>query len=96
MISRRAHPDRSLPFLSFNLNKRGVTLNARDPADRERIRSLLASADLVVESDPVDAWHELGLGYEDLLEENPRLVWVSVTHFGRKRKFETVIPADAG
>jgi crotonobetainyl-CoA:carnitine CoA-transferase CaiB-like acyl-CoA transferase len=76
------HPERSLPWLAYNANKRGITLALDSPAGRELFRALVARADFVVESFPPGHLERLGVGYAQLREHNPRVVWVSVTPFG--------------
>lgn len=77
------HPERSLPWLAYNANKRGITLALESPRGRELFARLVARADFVVESYPPGFLEDLGVGYPQLREHNPRLVWVSVTPFGR-------------
>lgn len=76
------HPDRGLAWLAYNANKRGVTLNLQHPRGRELFGELVARADFVVESFPPGFLDELGVGYGQLRDRNPRVVWVSITPFG--------------
>ncbi len=76
-------PDRSLSWFFENANKRGITLDITKPAGAALLRGLARSADVLIESFEPGHMAALGLGYDDLRVENPRLVFVSVTHFGQ-------------
>ena len=69
-------------FLSVNRNKRTLVADLREPADRERVRELAASADIVVENFRPGVAERLGVGYDDLRQANPGLVYCSITAFG--------------
>ncbi|HEY8465258.1 MAG TPA: CoA transferase [Solirubrobacterales bacterium] len=70
-------------FEAVNRNKRSVALDLRDPADLERARALAAEADVLVENFRPGVMDRLGLGCEELRERNPRLIYASITGFGR-------------
>ena len=76
-------PDRSLYFLFYNTNKRSITLDLQAERGRDLFRSLVAQADVIVESNPVGYLDSIGLGYEDLRQINPGIVMASVTPFGQ-------------
>ncbi len=69
-------------FLSVNRNKRSVVLDLSVERDRQTARSLARDADALVENFRPGVMESLGLGYEDLRRENPRLVFCSITGFG--------------
>jgi crotonobetainyl-CoA:carnitine CoA-transferase CaiB-like acyl-CoA transferase len=69
-------------FLSVNRNKDSVALDLHDPADAERARRLIATADVVVENFRPGVMDRLGLGWNDLHAAHPRLVYCSITGFG--------------
>ena len=75
--------DRSLYFLFYNTNKRSITLDLQAERGRDLFRSLVAQADVIVESHPVGYLDSIGLGYEDLRQINPGIVMASVTPFGQ-------------
>ena len=79
----RPGPDRSLPFLYFNANKKSVTADFESEAGRERVRRLARTADVLLESAAPGTLAAMGLGYEDLRAANPGLVYASVTAFGQ-------------
>lgn len=73
----------SVPFALRNANKLGVTLDLDDPADAKQLRSLVSTSDIVIESCSADTSSERQLPAEEFVEENPALVWVSVSPFGK-------------
>jgi crotonobetainyl-CoA:carnitine CoA-transferase CaiB-like acyl-CoA transferase len=76
------HPERSLFFWQYNRGKRSIALDLRDASDRARFRSLVAGADVLLESTPrgeLDGW---GLGASELLRQWPALIVARVTPFG--------------
>ena len=74
---------RSLFFLNLNRNKRSVAVNLKHPGGREVLLRLVERADVLVESFRPGVMERLGLGPEVLLKRNPRLVYCSVTGYGR-------------
>lgn len=75
--------ERSLWFWHYHANKFGVEVDLDVEAGRERFRDLVASADIVLESEPPGRLAALGIDHADLRPERPGLVWASVTPFGR-------------
>jgi crotonobetainyl-CoA:carnitine CoA-transferase CaiB-like acyl-CoA transferase len=76
------HPEKSLYFLHFNTNKRGITLDVSKPDGRDIFLELARKADVIVESYRPAYRDELRLGYPDLSAVNPRLIAASITPFG--------------
>jgi crotonobetainyl-CoA:carnitine CoA-transferase CaiB-like acyl-CoA transferase len=73
----------SVLYISANLCKRGMVLNLKAPRDLERAYRLAEQADVFIENFRVGVVERLGLGYEVLAERNPRLVYCSLSGFGR-------------
>src|SRR5579885_1688497 len=73
----------SLFWLSYNNNKRGITLNLESSDGREIFLRLVKDADILLESYPPGYMESLGLDYSKLSAENPRLVHTAVTPFGQ-------------
>jgi crotonobetainyl-CoA:carnitine CoA-transferase CaiB-like acyl-CoA transferase len=69
-------------FHSINRNKQGYSANLKDPADMEKIRALIAKADVLIENFRPGVMDKLGLGYDAVKQINPRLVYGSVTGYG--------------
>jgi formyl-CoA transferase len=85
-IARHTLKDRpdadSLFFLSFNANKRSLTLNLKHPRGKEVLRKLLGTADVLLENFGPGVIERLGFGYQALRALNPRLVCASIKGFG--------------
>jgi len=75
--------ERSPLYLYLNTDKQSVALNLQDAADRARLRALARRCDILVENYQPGYLDRLGLGYEELKAGNPRLVYVSLSAFGR-------------
>ena len=69
-------------FLSVNRNKRSIGVDLKNPEGLERVKKLAAGADVVIENWRRGALDKLGLGYETLRENNPDLIYCSITGFG--------------
>lgn len=72
----------SAAFLAVNRNKRSLVLDLKAEGGVELYRRLAASADVLVESWRPGTADRLGVGWEQLRERNPRLVYASISGFG--------------
>jgi crotonobetainyl-CoA:carnitine CoA-transferase CaiB-like acyl-CoA transferase len=88
-------PERSIPFLNANLNRRSIVLDVANAVGRETLERLLARADIFVEATPVGYLAMLGLDTERLTSINPRLVTVSLTPFGQWGPYSHFVSNDA-
>jgi crotonobetainyl-CoA:carnitine CoA-transferase CaiB-like acyl-CoA transferase len=77
-----AAPDRSLPFLFRNANKRGAVIDLHDPDDAARFSALCAGADVLIENYGLNRRQVLDLAPEVVRERYPQLVHVALTDFG--------------
>ena len=73
----------SLYFASVNRGKESVALDLKDPRSLAAVRTLAARADVLVENYRPGAMARLGLSYDDLVESNPGLVYLSLSGFGQ-------------
>jgi crotonobetainyl-CoA:carnitine CoA-transferase CaiB-like acyl-CoA transferase len=73
----------SLFFDAYAANKRGVTADPDGPGGQRLIREFAAAADILIESADPGLMAARGLDWPDLRQVNPRLIYVSVTPFGR-------------
>lgn len=76
-------PDRSLFFWHYNTSKTNVVLDLTLANDRSRFVELVAGADVVLESEDPGYLALMGIDHVHLRPTNERLVWTSVTPFGR-------------
>ncbi|GMN78866.1 hypothetical protein GmRootV512_30740 [Variovorax sp. V512] len=74
----------SLGFMALNGNKRSVALDLKNPQQREAALQLAADADVVVESFRPGVMQRLGLGYEDVRQRNPGVIYCSVSAYGQE------------
>ena len=79
----RSVDGQSVLFLAANRNKRSLALNLKSQAGVEVARRLLKSADVLAENFRPGVMAKLGLGYDDLRADNPRLVYASASGFGQ-------------
>ena len=70
-------------YLLFNRNKRAMTLDLKTPDGVEVVKALARGADVVIENFRTGTMEGFGLGYDTLAAENPRLIYCSVSAFGR-------------
>jgi benzylsuccinate CoA-transferase BbsE subunit len=77
------HHDKGGLFLHLNTNKKSVTLDLASTSGQVVLRKLLEKADVLVESEAPGVMAGRELGYEQLKEEFPDLVYCSVTPFGQ-------------
>ena len=70
-------------FVGVNRNKRSVTLDIAKPEGQRIARDLIARSDILVENFKVGALAKYGLGYEQLHETFPGLIYCSITGFGQ-------------
>ncbi|HVG77564.1 MAG TPA: CaiB/BaiF CoA-transferase family protein [Patescibacteria group bacterium] len=73
----------SAAFLVINRNKRDMTLDLKAPEGVAILKRMVASADVLVENFRTGTMESFGLGYDELAAINPRLVYCSVSAFGR-------------
>jgi formyl-CoA transferase len=70
-------------FHNLHRNKRSLTLNLKHPRGVEVLKRLATTADVLVENYRPDVKHKLGIDYETLARENPRLIYASISGFGQ-------------
>lgn len=77
------HRERSLHWLAYNANKRGITLDLNCADGRAIFLLLLDSAHFVVESFPAGHLGRMGLDYATLRERKPSIILTSISDFGQ-------------
>jgi crotonobetainyl-CoA:carnitine CoA-transferase CaiB-like acyl-CoA transferase len=73
----------SAHFAWLNRGKESVALDLKDPRDLAALDSLVAQADVLIEQFRPGVMDRLGLGYDALAARHPRLVYCSITGYGR-------------
>ncbi len=94
--------EESTYFLSVNRTKKSVVLDFKDPQDLQRLKSLIAGSDVLVENFRPGVMEKLGLSERELEELNPRLVSLSITGFGEggpeghRPGFDQIVQGEGG
>jgi formyl-CoA transferase len=76
-------PRHGSDFQNLHRNKRALSLNLKDPEGLAIFKRLAADADVIVENYRPDVKTRLGIDYETLAKDNPRLVYASISGFGQ-------------
>ena len=72
----------SLVFHTFNRGKKSVIADLKQPADLDRIRALITTADVMIHNFRPGVMDRIGLGYDAVRALNPRLVYGAVSGYG--------------
>lgn len=89
-------------FMSTNRNKRSVTVNLAAEDGQEIILELARQSDVLLENYKVGTLSRYGLGPDDLLNVNPKLIYCSISAFGQRSSratepgYDAMIQASAG
>lgn len=89
-------------FLCANRGKRSLALDLKSDAGVEIVRQLARKCDIVVENFRVGTAERLGIGYDELRAENPRLIYCSISGYGRDTSdarrpgYDFVLQAESG
>ncbi|WP_435076899.1 CaiB/BaiF CoA transferase family protein [Halococcus sp. AFM35] len=94
--------DESAYYMSINRNKRSIALNLAAEEGREVFRTLAREADVLVENFRVGKMDDWNLGYADLHEGNPNLVYCSISGYGEwgpdshRPAYDIIMQAEGG
>ncbi|WP_296653947.1 CaiB/BaiF CoA-transferase family protein [Paraburkholderia sp.] len=89
-------------FNSVNRNKRSVTLDLQTPEGQRIAQDLAKTCDVVIQNFRFGGAEKLGLGYETLSRENPRLIYCSISGYDRtgpeasRPGYDLVVQGEAG
>jgi len=72
------------PWHLSNRNKRGITLDLKSPSAQPVLQRLVKWADVLIVNTPHPARKRLKLEYDDVVQNNPRLIYADLTGFGEK------------
>ncbi|MGI4812295.1 MAG: CaiB/BaiF CoA transferase family protein [Janthinobacterium lividum] len=95
-------PLQGIPYLWCNRNKKSVAIDLKSPAGIAVVKELIATADVVVENFSTGVMERLGLGYETCRALNPRLIFCTVSAYGRsgpyadRLGFDPIAQAESG
>jgi len=71
------------PFAMVNRNKRGMAVDLKHPEARDLLYHMVEQSDVIIENYRMGAMEKLGLGYQDLIRINPKLIYCSLSGYGR-------------
>ena len=74
--------DTSALFLGLNRNKRSIGVDLKSPDGVKVLKNLVKHYDVLVESFRPGVLDRLGVGYEALSKENPKLIFCSISGYG--------------
>lgn len=89
-------------YQTYNRNKRSITLDTKEGADREVLDALIAEADVYIQNFRPGVAEKLGVGAERLQALNPKLIYVAISGFGatgpaaNRPAYDTVAQAASG
>jgi crotonobetainyl-CoA:carnitine CoA-transferase CaiB-like acyl-CoA transferase len=92
----------SAAFIWANRNKLGIALDLTQKEAREIAKRLIATADILVENFSAGVMERFGLGYDAMAALNPRLIYCSISAYGRdgsladRLGFDPVVQAESG
>src|SRR6056297_4366290 len=93
---------RSLYFVSINRGKRSMTLNLKTDSGKEVFRRMVKESDVLVENFRPGVMEKLGLGWDELHELNPRLIYAASSGYGhtgpdsQKPAYDILAQAEGG
>lgn len=96
------YPGESAYFIAANRNKRSVTVNIQTKEGQEIVRKLAGISDVLVENYRTGDLDKLGLGYDDMHSLYPKLIYCSVSGYGRtgpyadRPGYDAVIQGEGG
>jgi CoA:oxalate CoA-transferase len=88
IVTNDAGDKQSGYFVRFNRNKRSVTLDLKTEEGRELFRRLASEADVLVENYRPGLLQEMGLGYDVLSKDSPRLIYTAISGFGSLPQYQ--------
>lgn len=96
------YPGESAYFIAANRNKRSLTVNIQTPEGQEIIRQLARVSDVLIENYRTGDLDKLGLGYSTLHSLYPKLIYCSISGYGRTGPFakrpgyDAILQAEGG
>jgi crotonobetainyl-CoA:carnitine CoA-transferase CaiB-like acyl-CoA transferase len=90
-----AYGDHTAMSAHYNRGKQSLALDLKASAGRDIALSLARRADILVENNRPGALDRLGLGYDALRTDNPRLLYVSISGFGQEGPYASLPCTDS-
>lgn len=90
-VTRRLHPSfdgTSTTYLSYNRNKKSITLDLKTPLGRQLARELVEKCDILVENNRPGVMEKLGLSYEEVRKLRPDIIYASISGFGKTGPYQ--------
>ena len=84
----------SIGYISWNMNKRGMTIDLKSPEGRANAYELLKTCDVFLMNMRPDVAARLGVDYETVAQINPRIVYCTVTGWGQTGPMRELPGAD--
>ncbi|MBI2869800.1 MAG: CoA transferase [Chloroflexi bacterium] len=81
-------------YVGAHFNKKNIVLDLHNEADKEKARSLITWADIVVENRRVGTMQKMGFDYEAVRKLNPGLIYISSPAYGTSGPFMNYAGAD--
>lgn len=89
-------------FVSLHRNKKGLSINLKDPKGKELFLKVIEKADVLIENFRPGALEKLGLGYEAVSARNPGIIYASISGFGQdgpyreRAAMDLILQAESG
>ncbi len=81
-VDDQPHPERSLFFWYYNTSKRSMVMDFDDRSNADAFLKLVASADVILDTNTYDPVGRLGVDYHRIMSDHPGLIWCTITNFG--------------
>ena len=81
-------------YLSLNRNKKAITLNLKKSKGREVLLKLLEDADVLLEGFRPDTLNKMGIGYAQLKEKFPKLIYCAISGYGANGPYKELAGHD--
>tara|TARA_Y100000994_G_scaffold43091_1_gene33646 strand:+ start:368 stop:1498 length:1131 start_codon:yes stop_codon:yes gene_type:complete len=79
----------SSPFVMMNRNKRGIAIDLKSLEGQAVLKDLIKDADILIENYRQGAVEAFGVGYEEVKQFNERLIYCSISGFGRSGPYSS-------
>ena len=79
----------SSPFVMMNRNKRGIAIDLKSLEGQAVLKDLIKDADILIENYRQGAVEAFGVGYEEVKKINERLIYCSISGFGRSGPYSS-------